>query len=133
MLPTDSMPPAAEGCNGISKLAESKMMVPATPTSVTVCSEAFTQITARPRHTRDTFTSGFDHLVALLNTITTGPHSCNAGGLSRDYTLNFDYPNGSQVTVDINPDCQPGIRNGVVVSNNTEAVVAEIDRLIGLD
>ncbi|HZC53757.1 MAG TPA: hypothetical protein VE441_14840 [Mycobacterium sp.] len=78
-------------------------------------------------------TSDVDHLVALLNTITSGPHSCNGGGLSRDYTLNFHYTSGSEVTVDINPDCQPGIRNGIVMSNNTDAVVAEISRLIGLD
>lgn len=125
---TASRGPAAAGCDGIHEVVQGTTMVPGDPAWVVVCSE---NIRARPALTRDTLMSGFGRLITLLNTITPGPNSCNGGGFSTDYTLNFHYPNGAEVTVDINPDCQPGIQNGRVMSNNTDAVVAEINRLLG--
>ena len=110
-------------------------MVPPTPTSVVICSERLGPITPiGPRRTRHTYVGQLGDLVAALNA---GQHEppkfvCNAGGLAREYTLDFHYASGPGVAVDIGPDCQPSITNGSFFTNNTDTVLAAITRLTGL-
>lgn len=109
-------------------------MVPPSPFSVTICTSRYGPFAPNgPEPIRDVVHSGFADLLAALNARTRAAHpGCDGGGLARDYTLVFHYKRGADVTIEINPDCQPSITNGILQSDNAEHVSAEINKLIGL-
>jgi hypothetical protein len=108
-----------------------EVMVPLGAIPLTVCSERL-QFAGKPLRTRDTVTSGFAQLVAVLNAGSRQPanFTCNGGGLTRHYTLVFRYSSGPDVAIAVGPDCQPSITNGRRLANNTQDVVAAINRLV---
>ena len=123
---------AATGCDGIGRIVYPGRMVPGNPTSVTICSEASAALPVRPRQTKHTLSSGFDHLIDVLNAGRVGRSYCDGGGLARTYTLEFHYVSGPDVAIDVTPDCHPSITNGAAKADNVHDVVTEVDNLIGL-
>lgn len=127
-----------QGCtHSRGRTGQDTELIPSRPVSLTICSAATTVPDhAGPAHTRDSFKAGqFDHLLVVLGRgrqespkIT----SCDGGGDARTYTLVFGYRTGPDVTIDVGPDCHPSITNGSVATDNTDAVMVAIDRLIGV-
>jgi hypothetical protein len=106
-------------------------MVPPGAIALTICS---TQFNRKPSLTRDTIKANFAPVVAALNAGSRQlpKFTCDGGGLARQYDLVFHYADGPDVTVAVGPDCQPSITNGRILANNTDDVVAVINRLIRL-
>jgi hypothetical protein len=112
----------AVSCNksfqDIGRLGEDKAMVPAGPTSLTIC--------APKAHT--TITSGYQALVRALNRLPTQPSTgrCSpspASSIPTWYDLYFSYPYGPPVLVEIAVGCYPEVSNLYLESHSANTVL----------
>lgn len=117
----------AVSCNkpfqDIGRLGEDKAMVPAGPTSLTICA---------PK-ARTTTTSGYQALVRALNRLPARPstRSCSGSpGPESFYQLFFSYAAGPPVSVNIAVGCQPEIDNLELQSASASSVLPVIQQLL---
>jgi hypothetical protein len=107
----------------IGRLGEDKAMVPAGPTSLTICA---------PK-ARKTITSGFQALVQALNQLPTrtSTRSCSgSAGPEAFYQLLFSYAAGPPVSVNIAVGCHPEIDNLDLQSASASSVLPVIQQLL---
>lgn len=107
----------------VGRLGQDTAMVPASPTSLTIC--------AAGAHT---FTSGYQALATALKSLPTHPstNSCTRtrGRAGPSYQLLFSYPQGPPVLVIISSDCKPGIDNLSLQSNSATSILPIIAKLL---
>jgi hypothetical protein len=112
-----------QGGPDVGRLGQDTAMVPASPTSPTIC--------AAGAHT---FTSGYQALVSALNSLPTYPstRSCThaPGRSGPSYQLLFAYPEGPPVLVFIYSDCKPEIDNLSLQSNSATSILPIIAKLL---
>jgi hypothetical protein len=108
----------------IGRLGQGTAMVPAGPTSVTICAP-----NARTR----TLTSGYQALVSALNRLPTRPstHGCSGTpGPSGAYQIFFSYPEGPPVLVSILIGCHPAIDNDALQATSASSVMPVVRQLL---
>lgn len=107
----------------IGRLGQDRAMVPAGPTSLTICA---------PR-ARNTITSGYEALVLALNRLPARPstRACSGSpGPGSFYQLLFSYAEGPPISVDIVVGCHPEIDNLGLQSASANSVMPIIQRLL---
>jgi hypothetical protein len=107
----------------IGRLGQGTAMVPPGPASLTICT-----------HRTRTLTSGYQTLVAALNSLPTrlSTASCSPGPgpAGPGYQLLFTYPRGPAVDVDITPRCHPEIDNLSLQSASATTILPIIRHLL---
>ncbi|PZS17197.1 MAG: hypothetical protein DLM57_08950 [Pseudonocardiales bacterium] len=126
--PTPSGPAPCTAIAG--RLGQQQQMVPAGPTSVTVCRDG------AAASVREGTTAQLHALRATINALPTQPDQftfhCNAPSYrpSTDYTITFSYAVGPAVTVRVAEPCTPAIQNGNLQAADASAVLPILTQIL---
>ncbi|PZS18538.1 MAG: hypothetical protein DLM57_06085 [Pseudonocardiales bacterium] len=125
--------PATAPCDAAGRLGQERAMVPAAPTSLTICHSTVGNI---GHVSTKTVTAGFEPLSRALNSLPTTPAagSCDPTTPDRSYGesyhLIFHYAAGPPVEVDLAPQCPPSVTNLWLQSTDSTTIVPLVRQLL---
>jgi hypothetical protein len=122
--PNAGAPKGSNPCqsSGFGRLGQDTELVPGTPTGVRICHGA---IDHGSSYDPAPLARALDQLPSTPSThscISTGPGA--SGVIPQPYTLDFSYPTGPDVRVDILPICRPSVDNDSLASGDSSTIMA---------
>ncbi len=116
--------PPQVSCGSGGRLGQETVMVPAGPTSLTICAGRMAR----------TLTSGYQRLVAALNALParTSTRECSSRPPfhGQNYRLEFAYPQGPAVQVRVSAYCYPAIDNLSLQAYSAKTILPLIKQML---